>query len=117
MAPDATIDVWVRGQYVLDTSQKTRILSGMARAKPRPTVDSEFKLAFIERIKKRRAELGWTQAEMAQVLGLKQDRYKIYETRTVMPAEMLALYCDRTGTDPAKLLGTVPLRAELRIVR
>lgn len=52
--------------------------------------------AFIARTKQARDRSGFTQAEIAKILGIKQDRYKQYETRSPLPHEFVAAFCAAT---------------------
>lgn len=64
---------------------------------------SEFKAGFTAAVKAAREAKGLTQEQMATLLGLKQDRYKQYEGRTLMPHELIPIFCDETGADIARL--------------
>jgi len=113
---DATIEAWAIGQNVLDGTRINDVPSGVARARPKTTPNGDYKAAFMSRVKERRLKLEMTQQQMADLLGMRQDRYKIYETRTVMPAEIIALFCDRTDTRSDWLIGTVRRATQLRVV-
>ncbi len=54
-----------------------------------------------QRLKEIRLALGMTQSELAGLLGMKQDKYKQYETRTRPPREVM--------TPLGKLYGIQPL--------
>ena len=61
---------------------------------------SDFKKAFTARVKAARMATGRTQQEMADELGLAQDRYKQYEGRTLMPHELLLRFSVICDLDP-----------------
>lgn len=54
---------------------------------------AEFEKAFKERIKSWREEKGWTADQMATVLGVPAERYRKYETRSMMPAYLFETFC------------------------
>lgn len=59
---------------------------------------SRYDAAFRERLIAIRESLKWTQADMAQALGISLDRYKKYEIRSKFPPylyEKLALVTHR----------------------
>lgn len=66
---------------------------------------SIFRDTFLSRVAKARAAAGHTQAEMAVVLGMKQDKYKQYESRSLLPHHLVAQFCTATKIDPAWLFG------------
>ena len=56
------------------------------------SVNSEraFHEAFRRRLKEVRDELGWTQADMAEALGVPLENYKKYERRSKFPPHLFA---------------------------
>jgi DNA-binding XRE family transcriptional regulator len=54
---------------------------------------TEYKADFIARTKQARQATGMTQDELAGLLGIKQDRYKQYETRSMLPHEYVERFC------------------------
>ena len=59
--------------------------------------DSALAKAYIKRIRDLRIARGLTQAEMAVALGLPVERYKKYETRSVMPPYMVPRFAAIVG--------------------
>lgn len=56
-----------------------------------------FNNALMNRLRAWREEKGWTAAQMATALGVPADRYRKYETRSVLPPylfERVCLICD-----------------------
>lgn len=53
--------------------------------------------AFLERTRRLRGEKGWTQAQMALALGIPEERYRKYETRTPLPHDLLERFALITG--------------------
>jgi ribosome-binding protein aMBF1 (putative translation factor) len=58
---------------------------------------SRFKKAFLARTKRAREAAGLTQEELAQRLGIRQDKYAKYETRSPLPHQYVARFCEITG--------------------
>ncbi len=58
---------------------------------------SAFRAEFIARTKEARERTGRNQTDMATILGIKQDRYKQYETRSPLPHEFIAAFCLATN--------------------
>jgi len=55
--------------------------------------ETQFRHAFIKRIKEARMALGWTQRQMAEALNMPQDKYKQYETRSLLPHYLIVRFC------------------------
>lgn len=70
----------------------------------RPPPPSKFKKAFLARIKLAREGAGLTQVQMAERLGIPQDKYSKYEVRSFMPHELLSKFSEITGESLEKLL-------------
>lgn len=64
----------------------------------------EFNRAFIRRVKELREGAGWTQAFMAELLGIPLERYKKYEQRSLLPHYLIDRFCKLTGCDIHYLL-------------
>jgi DNA-binding XRE family transcriptional regulator len=58
---------------------------------------SDFLALFIARTKEARKRTGRSQTDMATILGIKQDRYKQYETRSPLSHEFIAAFCLATN--------------------
>lgn len=60
--------------------------------------EADFNEQLRERVARLRDEGGWSQAQMAVLLGVPFERYKKYETRSVLPpylAPRLAMLVNR----------------------
>ena len=64
---------------------------------------SVFNASFIERTRFAREESGLTQQEIATILGIKQDTYKQYETRSPLPHRYVPAFCAATHISEAWL--------------
>jgi hypothetical protein len=62
-------------------------------AMPKPQTTTGFRRDFIERTRWARIGRGYTQEEAASLLGLPQDKYKQYESRSLLPHELIAKFC------------------------
>ena len=82
-----------------DVAGRSVLQSGMGKTQ----VDPHFKAAFTAAIAAAREAKGLTQDQMGRLLGLKQDSYKQYEGRTLMPHELIPSFCEHTGADIARL--------------
>ena len=75
--------------------------------------EAQYKQAFIERVKTARIATGMKQWEIAEALGMPQDKYKQYETRSLLPHHLISRFCILTRTDPEWLVtgrGQRPLK-------
>lgn len=64
--------------------------------------DSEefiFNNAYCERVKRFCEETQMSAADMAELLGIPADRYRKYETRSPLPAYLIARFCKIVGCD------------------
>ncbi len=52
---------------------------------------NEYRDQFLARVKQARGDR--SQSEMAKLLGIKQDRYKQYETVSLMPHSLIPQFC------------------------
>ncbi len=59
----------------------------------------EFNIEFVRRVKGTRKATGWTQASMAEALGIPFERYKKYEQRSPLPHYLIAKFCELTLSD------------------
>lgn len=55
--------------------------------------EAEYKQRFIKRVKDARIARALKQWEMADALGMPQDKYKQYETRTYLPNHLIRQFC------------------------
>jgi hypothetical protein len=75
--------------------------------------EAQFKQQFIGRVKAARAALGWKQWQMADALGMPQDKYKQYEGRSLLPHHLIGRFCLITHIEPEWLItgrGAKPLQ-------
>lgn len=78
--------------------------SATSRRRTRETTPTEYREAFVARVKSARVALGMSQQQMADALGIPQDHYKHFEGRSVMPTHLVAKFCEITGMDPWYML-------------
>lgn len=57
----------------------------------------DYKKAFHDRVRAARKGRNWTQEVMADLLGYSQGHYKQWETRDLMPHEVMPRFCTLTG--------------------
>lgn len=75
--------------------------------------ETQFKQRFTKRIKEARIALGWKQWQMAEALGMPQDKYKQYEGRSLLPHHLIGRFCLVSHVDPEWLVtghGQKPLQ-------
>lgn len=79
--------------------------------------ETEYKQAFMKRVAAARIARGLKQWQLAEALGMPQDRYKQYESRSLLPHHLIGRFCIVTRVDPEWLLtghGQKPLK-QLRL--
>lgn len=64
---------------------------------------TDYKRAFIGRVRASRKAAGLTQSEIGQALQIPQDRYKQYETRSYLPHDLIPGFCLACSIDPGWL--------------
>lgn len=72
-------------------------------AMPKAQPTTAFRRDFIARTRWARIGRSFTQAQAADLLGLAQDKYKQYESRTLLPHELVARFCLLCGIDESWL--------------
>jgi hypothetical protein len=75
--------------------------------------EAQFKQLFTERVKAARIATGKKQWQVAELLGIPQDKYKQYEGRSYLPYHLLGRFCLICNVDPNWLLtgkGQKPLQ-------
>ena len=75
--------------------------------------ETEYKQRFIERVASARQATGMKQWQVAELLGIGQDKYKQYETRSLLPHYLMGRFCLITHVDPDWLItgrGKKPLK-------
>ncbi|HXJ02899.1 MAG TPA: hypothetical protein VNH44_16890 [Micropepsaceae bacterium] len=55
--------------------------------------EAEYKQGFIRRVKDARIARALKQWEIADALGMPQDKYKQYETRSLLPHHLMGRFC------------------------
>lgn len=78
----------------LRKEQVTTDRAPVIRPEPSP---ARFKKAFLARTKLAREAAGLTQEELAKRLGIRQDKYAKYESRSPLPHQYVARFCEVTG--------------------
>lgn len=76
---------------------------------------SAFKQRFIQRVRWARDSRGLSQDGIAALMGISQDTYKQYETRSYLPHDLVPLFLLATGVDAQWLYtekGKGPISAE-----
>ena len=66
-----------------------------------------FTKRFCEETQKARVDAKFTQAKMAEELGISATRYKNYETRSCLPMVLLPVFCLAVGVSPTAFLARV----------
>jgi hypothetical protein len=75
--------------------------------------ETQYKQAFIARVKSARVATGMKQWQIAESLGMPQDKYKQYEGRSLLPHHLIGRFCLVTRIEPDWLVtgrGQKPLR-------
>ena len=77
----------------------------------RPSTNREYQAEFKARVRQAREGAGYTQGELADLLGIAQDTYKQYETRSLLPHRLIRRFCLACRIDESWLIsgeGPVP---------
>lgn len=75
--------------------------------------EAQFKRLFTERVRDARIATGLKQWQVAELLGIPQDKYKQYEGRSYLPHHLVGRFCIVCRIDPVWLMtgkGQKPLR-------
>jgi len=64
---------------------------------------SDYKSEFIARTKQAREARGYSQVQVAELLGIDQPKYSKYETRSYMPHDLIPLFCLACAVETAWL--------------
>ena len=89
--------------------------SGKNPAVPKPQTASVFRRDFIARVRWARIGRGYTQGQAAELLSMEQDKYKQYESRSLLPHELVSRFCLLCAVDETWLFtgkGRGPVIAE-----
>jgi len=85
------------GQTVLKRKADVSLDCGLPLGQNVRMADSEteaqYKQAFTRRVAEARVALGWKQWQMAEALGMPQDKYKQYEGRSLLPHHLVRRFC------------------------
>lgn len=76
-------------------------------------VKAQYEQEFIARVKAARIATGKKQWQVAELMDIKQDQYKHYETGRVIPHHLIGRFCLICSIDPNWLLtgkGSKPLQ-------
>lgn len=66
--------------------------------------EAKYKQDFMGRVAEARIARGWKQWQAAEALDMAQDKYKQYETRSLMPHHIIGRFCLVARVDMAWLL-------------
>jgi hypothetical protein len=66
--------------------------------------ETQYKAAFTARVKAARVARNFKQWQMAEALGMPQDKYKQYEGRSLLPHHLIGRFCIIAHIDPEWLL-------------
>jgi len=75
--------------------------------------ETEYKQLFMARVAQARIARGLKQWQIAEALGMPQDKYKQYEKRSLLPHHLIGRFCIVTRVDPEWLVtgrGQKPLK-------
>jgi transcriptional regulator with XRE-family HTH domain len=75
--------------------------------------EAQYRQAFMERVALARIARGFKQWQLAEALGMAQDKYKQYEGRSLLPHHLIGRFCIVTRVDPEWLVtgrGQKPLK-------
>ncbi|MEH2517768.1 hypothetical protein V1279_003341 [Bradyrhizobium sp. AZCC 1610] len=64
----------------------------------------EYKQGFILRVTKSKTASGMKQWQIAEAIGIPQDKYKQYETRSLMPHHLIGRFYIICRVDPEWLV-------------
>lgn len=64
-----------------------------------PDTPANYRKMLRLRTKEARLARGWSQAEIANFLGIDVEAYKKYETRTPLPHHLVEQFCTLTGIE------------------
>lgn len=91
------------GQFVLNCKPILSHDCGLPRGQnvpmPQQLTETAFRAAFRARVKQAREARDLTQEQVAELLGIKQGKYKQYETRSLLPHSHIARFILICGID------------------
>ena len=74
---------------------------------------AQYEQEFIARVRAARIATGKKQWQVAELMGIKQDQYKHYETGRVIPHHLVGRFCLICSIDPTWLMtgkGSKPIQ-------
>lgn len=80
---------------------------------PESETETQYKQRFIERVAQSRIAVALKQWEIAEAMGIAQDKYKQYEKRSLLPHYLIGRFCIICRVDPEWLVtgkGKKPLK-------
>ena len=80
---------------------------------PDAETETQYKQEFIDRVRSARIATGMKQWQIAEALAMPQDKYKQYESRSLLPHHLIGRFCILTRVDPEWLItgrGQKPLK-------
>ena len=105
------------GQLVLRRKDKVALdaekLSGHNVRMAESETEAQFKQLFTDRVRTARVATGLKQWQVAELLGIPQDKYKQYEGRSLLPHALVGRFCTICRINPEWLftgIGQKPLR-------
>lgn len=75
-----------------------------------PMRSSDFRESFIARVKSARIASGLTQVQISKLLEIDQGTYKMYETRSMLPHDLIPRFCIACRIEVGDLYAEVPVR-------
>lgn len=60
---------------------------------------TEFRKAFVGRVRQIRESLGWSPTHMAEMMNVEIESWRKYEKRTPLPHHLIPKFCLLTGVD------------------
>lgn len=74
------------------------------KAMAKDQAERDFNAAYKDRVKRLRKARFDSAEEMAKLLGIPDDRYKKYETRSMLPLYLVEKFAIAVGQDPLFVL-------------
>lgn len=95
------------------------MIPGMSKPGRRPSSPSEYRRAFIERVRKARNDARLDHKQMAEALteavgrAIAADSYRKWESSNLLPHDLIVPFCEITGADLHELLTGHPFKLRL----
>ena len=95
----------------MPTQTKARVIENVIEIPDALETRRVFNAAVRRRTRELRKAAGLSQAQVAEALGMTQQTYSHFESRSVMPLHLMPAFARLVGTDCNSLLtGEPPLR-------